>query len=146
MDVNARIEEQLKSHNIRPSYQRVRIYEYVQTMKNHPTIDVVYSSLVPEIPTLSKTTIYNTLKLFVDAGIMQPVTIEDHEIRYDADTTPHIHFKCIECGGIIDVFIPGQNNWLPSRIPSGYEVREQHLYARGLCPECREEGRPETED
>ncbi|NQT59336.1 MAG: transcriptional repressor [Bacteroidetes bacterium] len=130
------VSEQLKAYQIRPSYQRVRILAYVQTEKNHPTIDMIYSSLITEIPSLSKTTIYNTLKLFVDAGIMQPVTIEDHEIRYDADTAPHIHFKCIECGEVTDVFIPEQQDWLPSHIPAGYDVREQHLYARGLCPGC----------
>jgi Fur family transcriptional regulator, peroxide stress response regulator len=135
--LNQTVSEQLKSHQIRPSFQRVRILAYVQTKKNHPTIDMIYSSLITEIPTLSKTTIYNTLKLFVDAGIMQPITIEDHQIRYDADITPHIHFKCINCGEVTDVFIPEQQNWLSSHIPSGYDVREQHLYARGRCPECR---------
>lgn len=132
-----KVSEQLKSYQIRPSFQRVRILHYVQTEKNHPTIDMIYSSLLAEIPSLSKTTIYNTLKLFVDAGIMQPITIEDHEIRYDADTTPHIHFKCIDCGEVTDVFIPEQQDWLSSRIPSGYDVHEQHLYARGRCPECQ---------
>ncbi len=131
------VSEQLRSHQIRPSFQRMRILAYVQREKNHPTIDMIYSSLLAEIPTISKTTIYNTLKLFVNAGLMQPVTIEDHEIRYDADITPHIHFKCIECGTVTDVFIPEQQDWLLSRIPAGFYVKEQHLYARGLCPECR---------
>ncbi|MBC8452636.1 MAG: transcriptional repressor [Spirochaetes bacterium] len=135
--INQTVSEQLRSHQIRPSFQRIRILAYVQREKNHPTIDMIYSSLLAEIPTISKTTIYNTLKLFVDAGIMQPITIEDHEIRYDADTAPHIHFKCIECGTVTDIFITEHQDWLLSRIPAGYTVKEQHLYARGLCPECR---------
>jgi Fur family transcriptional regulator, peroxide stress response regulator len=55
--------EFLKNHSIRPSYQRIRIYDYLTSMRNHPTIDMIYSSLIREIPSLSKTTIYNTLRL-----------------------------------------------------------------------------------
>ena len=126
---------QHKNYNT-DSFRKIEITQH-QTEKNHPTIDMIYSSLLVEIPTLSKTTIYNTLKLFVDAGIMQPITIEDHEIRYDADIIPHIHFKCIKCGEVTDVCIPEQQDWLSSRIPAGYDVHEQHLYARGHCPRCR---------
>ncbi len=52
---------------------------------------------------LSKTTVYNTLKLFVAKGIVQELTIEEKEVRYDADTKPHAHFKCIECGNVYDI-------------------------------------------
>jgi Fur family transcriptional regulator, peroxide stress response regulator len=132
------ISEFLKKHDIRPSYQRMRIFEYVQSKRNHPTIDMIYSSLIQEIPSLSKTTIYNTLRLFVSAGIVKPVTIEDHEIRYDADTVPHIHFKCIKCGKIEDIYLNKDWNDLASMVPEGYVVNEEHLYLRGLCSDCRD--------
>ena len=50
----------LKSHEIKPSFQRMRIFEYLITHRNHPTVEMIYKSLVKEIPTLSKTTVYNT--------------------------------------------------------------------------------------
>ena len=89
----------LEEEGIRSSYQRLKILEYLQAHRTHPTVDIIYKNLSKEIPTLSKTTVYNTLKLFVSKGIVQELTIEEKEVRYDADTKPHAHFKCIECGG-----------------------------------------------
>lgn len=127
----------LKEHDIRPSYQRIRIYEYISTMKNHPTIEMIYNSLTEEIPSLSKTTIYNTVRLFVNSGIMQPITIEDHEIRYDANVMTHVHFKCNECGKIEDFFL--KETWFDFKavIPDSYMIQDEHLYARGVCSECK---------
>ncbi len=128
----------LTNHGIRPSYQRVRIYEYVLTMRNHPTVDMIYSALVPEIPTLSKTTIYNTLKRFVQQDIMQQITIDEHETRYDADMASHLHFRCIRCKEITDHRFAGDD--LPAAVrkllPEGFAVQDAHFYLRGICSRC----------
>ena len=57
------IEKYLRDHNISPSYQRKRIFEYMYENRNHPNVNQIYEALVKEIPTLSKTTVYNTLNL-----------------------------------------------------------------------------------
>jgi len=54
----------LKNHDIKPSYQRMKIFQYLLDNHVHPTVDTIYKALCPEIPTLSKTTVYNTLNLF----------------------------------------------------------------------------------
>ena len=128
----------LTEHGIRPSYQRVRIYEYVQTMRNHPTVDMIYTALLPEIPTLSKTTIYNTLKLFVRQDIMQQIQIDEHEVRFDADTASHLHFRCIRCREITDHRFSGDD--VPTAVrqllPDGFAVQDAHFYLRGICSRC----------
>ena len=65
----------------------------------------IYCDLSNDIPTLSKTTVYNTLKLFVENGITSTLTIEENEVRYDAIMTEHAHFKCDGCGTIYDIEI-----------------------------------------
>ena len=52
----------MKEHDIAPSMQRVKILEYLRNYKIHPTADMIYQALLDEMPTLSKTTVYNTLK------------------------------------------------------------------------------------
>ena len=59
------IEKYLREHGISPSYQRIRVFEYLISNKNHPTVDMIYKELIKEIPTLSRTTVYNTLNLLV---------------------------------------------------------------------------------
>ena len=95
MDINSNsLSEMLKKHSIKPSHQRLQILNYIILNPCHPTIDQIYSRLHTELPTLSRTTIYNTLRIFVEAGLVQEVTIENNEVRYDARTESHGHFKC----------------------------------------------------
>ncbi|BDU51136.1 Fur family transcriptional regulator [Haliovirga abyssi] len=128
------VSEYLKSHDIKPSYQRMKIFNYLITKKNHPTVDQIYKELVEEIPTLSKTTVYNTLKLFVDKKIAIIITIEENETRYDADISLHGHFKCTECGQVYDVNIE-----VPESFGEGlkkFQIDEEHIYFKGICEEC----------
>ena len=129
-----KISSYLKSHDIRPSYQRMKIFEYLIVNKNHPTIDMMYKSLAPEIPTLSKTTVYNTLNLFVQKKIAIVILVEENETRYDADTSIHGHFKCDECGEVSDLNIGMDKINIPEL--NNYQINEHHLYFKGLCKEC----------
>src|SRR5690625_3948835 len=96
------IKNYLLEKDIKPSYQRIKILEYLRTKKNHPTVDMIYKELVKEIPTLSKTTVYNTLNSFVKKDIARVITIEEGETRFDANTKNHGHFKCTNCNSIYD--------------------------------------------
>ena len=107
MTKNESIGQYLLNSNIKPSYQRIRIYEYLTNKRNHPTVDNIYKQLISEIPVLSKTTVYNTLRLFLEKGIVAVVNIEDNEVRYDADLSKHGHFKCLECMNIFDYKVRG---------------------------------------
>ncbi|MDR3258298.1 MAG: transcriptional repressor [Fusobacteriaceae bacterium] len=124
----------LKSKDIRPSYQRIKVYQYLVENHNHPTVDTIYKALGPEITTLSKTTVYNTLNLFIDHGIVNMVVIEENETRYDAVTMCHGHFKCEKCGGLYDVEI--DNNILENIDVDGYEIKEKLIYFKGVCKKC----------
>jgi len=124
----------LKSHEIKPSFQRIRIYEYLLNHRVHPTVDEIYQSLVVEIPTLSKTTVYNTLNLFIEKKITQLITIEENEARYDALTSVHGHFKCEKCEKVYD-FETDIGHIDTSEI-SKFQVNQKHIYFHGVCEAC----------
>ncbi|MBZ4645433.1 MAG: Fur family transcriptional regulator, peroxide stress response regulator [Petroclostridium sp.] len=128
------ISEYLIDHNIKPSYPRIKIYEYLVTKKNHPTVDEIYSELVKELPTLSKTTVYNTLDLLIDANIARVVTIEENETRYDADISDHGHFKCEKCGHVFDFQIHVES--IETKNLDGFKINEKNVYYKGICPKC----------
>jgi len=127
------IEKRLKSKDVKPSYQRIKILEYLLKNKNHPTVDMIYQELVDEIPTLSKTTVYNTLKLFIEKKIVLLINIEDNETRYDADTSFHGHFKCRKCNEVYDIKI---DTPILKELDD-FQVDEYHLYLKGLCKKCK---------
>ena len=95
--------DRLVSHNIRPSAQRISIMGYLLTHRTHPTVDAIYNDLVKNMPTLSKTTIYNTLKLLEEHDAIIELTIDKKTAHYDGMTEPHSHFTCKSCGKIIDM-------------------------------------------
>lgn len=130
------IEKHLKDHDVKPSYQRIKIFEYLIKHKNHPTVDTIYHDLVHEIPTLSKTTVYNTLNLFLDKKIVQLIGIEETEARYDADISAHGHFKCLSCGKIYDIYTDMMESTIKQL--EGFQVFEKQLYFKGVCKRCQE--------
>jgi len=130
-----KVDEYLNSKGIKPSYQRIKVFDYLLKNKNHPTVDNIHQELVGEIPTLSKTTVYNTLKLFQEKGIVLIINIEDNETRFDADISNHGHFKCKNCGEIYDFNLNENNLNLPDL--KTYSIDEQHIYLKGICPKCK---------
>jgi len=128
------ISEYLLKHNIRPSYARIKIFEYLVSKRSHPTVDEIYKELSREIPTLSKTTVYNTLNTMMDVGIVKLLTIEENEARYDADISEHGHFKCEKCNSIYDFYVDFEK--LESKDLVQFRVNDKNLFYKGICSEC----------
>lgn len=130
----------LDAAGIRPSVQRVAVYSYLCEHPVHPTVETVYAALSPDYPTLSKTTIYNTLKLFEEKKLVQTIKIEDDKLRYDADTSQHLHFKCERCGRVFDIFddrnLPAYTEKCRLLAPAGFEVTKIQTNLWGICADC----------
>jgi len=126
--------ESLHSKNIKPSYPRIKILEYLMNNHTHPTVDEIYLALVEEMPTLSKTTVYNTLKLFLDNELIKSISIENNESRYDATIHTHGHFKCECCGDIYD-FDMNVDGLLSGDL-HGFTIIEKSIYFKGICKKC----------
>jgi Fe2+ or Zn2+ uptake regulation protein len=96
---------------------------------------MVYKALAQQLPTLSKTTVYNILSLFLERGIVSSLIIDDeNERRYDFNTTPHPHFKCLRCGRVLDLHLP--ITLCAQEMIEGHRVFECHLHLKGICREC----------
>ncbi len=133
--------ETLSRYSIKPSPQRMAIMTYLLEHKTHPTIEEIYKSLSPDMPTLSKTTIYNTLKLFVENGAANMLTINEKTTCYDYDTSPHAHFICKKCNKVTDLFY-GVENMIPSRQEiEGNRIVDMQVYYRGICKDCLKENK-----
>lgn len=126
----------LADSGIRPSLQRLEIMRFLLNHKTHPTVDDVYRGLCGKIHTLSRTTVYNTLRMFYERHAAQMITIDEHRVCYDGDVTPHVHFFCTRCGRVFDM--AGVEAPACKRADmDGFLVEDTQLYYRGICPECR---------
>lgn len=126
--------EEVKKKNINLSHQRLKILEYLIEHPCHPTVEQIYTALHKDIPTLSKTTVYNTLRILMEAGMVRLMTTEDNESRYDIEVEDHGHFKCESCGKIFDFHIDLHS--LASNDLDEFKIRDRTVYFKGFCPQC----------
>lgn len=124
----------LKDKAITPSYTRIKIYSYLDKGMVHPTVDEIYMDLSEIFPTLSKTTVYNTLKLFVEKKLVRGVNLHDNKMRYEIVRSDHAHLKCDVCSEIYDIPIDISIH-MPEDL-KGTTISEQHLLLTGTCSNC----------
>jgi len=129
-----RLIERLNSKHIQPSHQRIKILEILESNYDHPNVNKIYELLCKEMPTISKTTVYNTLNTFVEKGLVSALTITPEELRYDYITTPHHHLLCRICGRIIDVDV--QCSFAVKKEIEGHKIEDVQGYFKGICKEC----------
>jgi Fe2+ or Zn2+ uptake regulation protein len=128
------LKQELKINKINLSHQRLKVLEYLTQNQCHPTVEQIFTDLHKEIPTLSKTTVYNTLRVLVEAGLVRVITIEDNETRYDIEVENHGHFKCESCGIIYDFCI--DIDILSLRDLDNFKINDKNVYFKGICPRC----------
>jgi Fe2+ or Zn2+ uptake regulation protein len=128
------VQQYLTDNGISPTIQRLVIMDYLLAHRTHPTVNEIYNDLLQQIPTLSKTTVHNTLKLFVEQKIVRHIDIDEQNARFDCVLDAHAHFRCKKCGCIIDVPLPEIKNLFPQ--VSDISIDEAYVNIKGYCKEC----------
>lgn len=133
--MNIRLRDRLLDLGIKPSLQRMAIMDFLIKNPIHPTADIIFNELYPSIPTLSKTTVYNTLKLLEEKGAINSILIDEKNIRYDANTVLHAHFQCKCCGKICDLWLEDTASFQPQNT-AHLKIEDLQILYRGYCENC----------
>ena len=88
--------------NIKPTNQRIKIAKFILVKDQHLSAEDIFSSLNDNKRGISRATVYNTLNLFADKGLVRRVIIDSSKIYYDSKTTPHSHYYNVDTGEISD--------------------------------------------
>ncbi|MDR0866226.1 MAG: transcriptional repressor [Candidatus Symbiothrix sp.] len=132
------VKDRLLECGVKPSLQRMAIMNFLVKNPIHPTVDLIFTELYPSIPTLSKTTVYNTLKLLEEQGAIHSLNIDEKNVRYDADISNHAHFKCKKCGQVQDVRLKDTDS-IQIANADKWLITECQIYYKGYCEKCRNE-------
>ena len=120
----------LKEHGIQPSAQRVAVAEYVLNTTDHPSADKVWASVQADFPMISRATVYNTLNLFVEKGLLRELHLSPDSVLFDPNTVRHHHFIDEDTGRIYD--IPwNQIEVSNAKALPGFEVHDYQVVMRG---------------
>jgi Fur family peroxide stress response transcriptional regulator len=131
--------DMLKRSGLRVTPQRRAMCRALAGDTSHPTAQAIYERLKPEFLSLSLATVYNTLQILVEAGIIHEIgAAGDGAMHYDADPSPHVNLICTNCGRIDD-FHETTLKRVTQRVArhSGYQLRGARVAYYGLCPDCR---------
>ena len=120
----------LRDHGIAPSAHRVAVAQFVLSAREHPSADEVWTRVKERFPHVSRATVYNTMKLFVEKGLVRRFVLTEGRVVFDPNTVDHHHFIDVETGEIHDV--PWEAIEIPSRPKlDGYDVLEYQVVMRG---------------
>jgi len=120
----------LRERGIQPSAQRVAVANYVLNTCDHPSADKVASTVRKKFPIISRATIYNTLNLMIEKGLLREFVLDDGKTVFDANVASHHHFVDEHSGRIYD--IPWESlRVLKLESLKGFEVKEYQVVVRG---------------
>ena len=102
-ELDDRVRQLLASHGVTVTTQRVKIGHILFARPRHLSAEQILEELTVETARVSKATVYNTLNLFVEKGLVRPVHIDGSRILYDSTTKPHHHILNVDTGELTDV-------------------------------------------
>lgn len=126
------------------SRQRAAILSFLQSRRDHPTAELVYSNVKEEFPNISLGTVYRNLSQLAEAGMIAKHSFGHLGIdHFDYNTSPHYHFVCNCCNAVID--LPMEQKDFPSinaEASRGFDglIYGHRLYFCGICKDCLDLG------
>ena len=93
----------LRSHDINPTHQRIEIAYALFSKQEHLSADQVMTTVNDRYAETSKATVYNTLNLFLEKGLIREVIVDPSKVFYDPNTRPHYHLFQLDSGRLTDI-------------------------------------------
>ena len=128
---------------VKLTHQRLEIFREVAGSVDHPDAETVFTRVRGRIPTMSLDTVYRTLWLLNDIGVITALSPRRESVRFDANLERHHHYVCVRCG-LAEDFVSAELNKLriPGAVKAFGSVITTHVEVRGLCAKCAKQRHP----
>jgi Fe2+ or Zn2+ uptake regulation protein len=124
----------IREHGLKATPQRIRILRFLRERDDHPDVETIYMEVRKRTPSLSRTTVYNTMELFREKGVVSVLTISREQQHYEFGQDLHHHLLCEDCGRIYDIDVGCPH--LGKMLHGEHKIKEVHGYFRGTCKHC----------
>lgn len=133
----AHFESVCRREQIKLTHQRIEVFREIAQTGDHPDAEQVFKRVRKRLPTVSLDTVYRTLWLLSDLGLVTTLGSSRERTRFDANLESHHHFVCAKCGLTRDFYSAELDNIkLPDSIDSLGEIEATHVEVRGICRQC----------
>jgi len=137
-DLDSSIIKAFRGKGYKATPQRLAISRFALCSRDHPTAKIIYSQIKKTYPTVSLATIYTTLLILKEVGLLQEMNMSQSKSRFDPDMQPHLHLVCLLCGGIIDWRHPLISKVIAEvAADAKFSVIGQVFEITGLCSRCK---------
>jgi len=134
-------ELQITRAGYRVTRQRALVLDAVCAGQGHTTLSEVFGRVLREDRSVSRSTVYRALHMFVDAGVVVLADTGGAEPWYEvAHAAPHHHLHCRQCGWEQEITaddLSSVENTVRDRF--GFQMNMDHLVLFGLCAMCQEQ-------
>jgi Fur family peroxide stress response transcriptional regulator len=138
--VNRRLDQfkaAAKEAGVKLTHQRLEIFREVAASLEHPDAETVFRAVQARMPTVSLDTVYRTLWMLNDLGLITTLGPRRESVRFDANTEHHHHYVCVRCGLARDFESAALNALrIPDAVKDFGSVVATHVEVRGICDSC----------
>ncbi len=140
-ELEALIIKALRGKGYKATPQRIAIGQFALSRQDHPTAQRIYSEVKKTYPTVSLATVYKTLQILKEVGLVQEMNLPRKETRFDPDMEPHIHLVCLHCGSIRDLKDPAAKEIMAKAVAAEkFAAKGQSFEIYGICQSCEIKG------
>jgi Fur family peroxide stress response transcriptional regulator len=137
-----RFKAEFRAAGVKLTHQRLQVFREVAASLEHPDADTLFREVRRRVPTVSLDTVYRTLWLLHDLGLITTLGPRRASVRFDANLDHHHHYVCVRCGLARDFASPQLNALsVPEAVKGLGTVSGTHVEVRGVCERCMKRGR-----
>lgn len=130
--------QKLRTEGFKLTPQRLAVIRYLLGNTEHPSALKIHKELKRKYPTLSFSTVYNTLSMLEKINEIVSLHVFDDFLNYEPNVNPHLHFICGRCGHINDIWIDGRTDFsVPLGDVEGHLIDSYSVVLKGTCRDCR---------
>ena len=126
-----------KQAGVKMTHQRIEIFRELAATEAHPDVDSIFRAVKHRLPTVSLDTVYRTLWMLHDLGLVRTLGPQRNGVRFDANLDQHHHYVCVRCGAVRD-FESADLNALrvPETVKELGSIAHAQVEVRGVCTQC----------
>jgi len=128
-----------RRQGVKATHQRTEILRELAGSEEHPDAETILTRVRQRVPAISVDTIYRTLRLLEDSGVIARVGSMRDRARFDANTDRHHHFVCTECEMIGEFYSDAMDQFpVPQEVSEMGSVEGVYVELRGICRKCKQ--------
>jgi Fur family transcriptional regulator, peroxide stress response regulator len=140
-----RIEERLerltataRDAGVKLTHQRLEIFRELARTEDHPDAETLFRAVQQRLPTVSLDTVYRTLWMLRDLGVVKTLGHHREGVRFDVNLEAHHHYVCVRCGSVRDFESKNLDGLrIPDAVKALGTVVDTQVEVRGLCAQCQ---------